>query len=279
MRVVARSIWQGANLVLVLVLAGAAAGGCGSAAEPAATPTTRPAKPKSSFDPCADQPPPPKAYLGVLREARCDQEMYLTMATTAESLGVGCGHCHLPKAGGGPNDFDFPPMTPKKEVANWMKHELVERLRHKDGSPVTCASCHVGRDGKPVAKLLGEPRDPKYAMEWMSLVMVNEFTSADGSKLRCKDCHGAPPGMPGFERKLILEGELSALPVRTDLPPPGRPPEVAVELPAAVPLGTEAPPPTSAAPAPASASPAGSAAPPAVPLPVPPLPGRATPPR
>ena len=81
----------------------------------------------SSFDPCADEPPPEKAYLGVLREARCDQELYLTMARVAESLGVGCGHCHEGKPGGTEKDFDFPAMTRNKEVANWMKHQLVDR--------------------------------------------------------------------------------------------------------------------------------------------------------
>lgn len=255
--------WQSAvwGALAATAMAGAAvAGGCASGTTPAVDPVKPAPKASSSFDPCAGQPPPPKEYLGVLREAKCEQDMFLTMAATADALGVACGHCHVPKAGGGPKDFDFPPMTRNKEVANWMKHQLVERLRHKDGSPVTCASCHVGKDGKRSAKFLGEPRDQAFAMEWMSLVMVNEFTKADGSKLRCKDCHAAPPGVPAFEKKLILSRDLVGLPVRTDLPPPGR-------TPAAAPPPGEAPPPPAdsavpaAGPAAPAPPPAGSAAP------------------
>lgn len=257
-----RAAW-GAFAAAALAAA-ALAGGCASGAAPAADPVKPARKAPSSFDPCAGQPPPAKEYLGVLREAKCEQDMFLTMAATAEALGVTCGHCHLQKAGGGPKDFDFPPMTRNKEVANWMKHQLVDRLRHKDGSPVTCASCHVGKDGKRSARFLGEPRDQAFAMEWMSLVMVNEFTKADGSKLRCKDCHAAPPSVPAFERKLILSRDLVGLPVRTDLPPPGR------QGPAPVPAEAGMP-----APAESVDPAAGPAAPPAPPMPppVPPPPG------
>ncbi len=248
------AVWRWSALAALALAAAAAAGGCAGAA-PDATPPAKPPRPavKSTFDPCADQPPPAKEYLGVLREATCEQDMFLSMARTAEALGVACGHCHVQKAGGGPNDFDFPPMTRNKEVGNWMKHQLVERLRHKDGSAVTCASCHVGKDGKRSAKFLGEPRDQAFAMEWMSLVMVNEFTKADGSKLRCKDCHAAAPGLPTFEKKLILSRDLAALPVRTDLPPPGR---ASSPVPAATP-----PPDASVDPAAGPPPPAGSAAP------------------
>lgn len=236
----ASSWWAGAASVAIGVAAG-----CGAA--PTATPAPAPPAPKatSPFDACAGQPPPETPYLGVLREARCDQELYLTMAGVADSLGVTCGHCHVARAGGGEKDFDFPTMTRNKEVANWMKHELVDRLRRADGSPVTCASCHRDAQGRSVAKILGEPRDPRRALEWMSLVLVNDFTKADGSKLRCKDCHGAPPGMTGFRSDLILSGDLAALPVRDDRPPPAReepppPAPSAVEPPGGVPPAADA---------------------------------------
>ena len=83
--------WSGAALVAVAIAAG-----CGAAPAPGVAPTPAPPRKASSdFDPCADQPPPEKAYQGVLREARCDQELYLTMARVAESLGVEWGHCHV----------------------------------------------------------------------------------------------------------------------------------------------------------------------------------------
>jgi hypothetical protein len=250
--------WCGGVLLAVAASAAAAAGCSGGAppAEPPA-PVAKPRQAASDFDPCQGSPPPPKAYLGVLREAKCDQHMFLTMAETAGALGVTCAHCHAGKPGGGPKDFDYPTMTPKKEVANWMKQQLVDRLKHKDGSPVTCASCHIDRSGKPAAKFLGEPRDEKWAMEWMSLVMVNEFTLADGGKLRCKHCHEAPPGLAGFQEKVIGK-ELKALPVRTDLPPPGRPADAPPPM---GPGSDERPPPTEPSGDP-SGAPSGAAPPP-----------------
>lgn len=50
-------------------------------------------------------------------------------------------------------------MTPKKEIANWMRMHLMSAIKPKDGSALTCKSCHVDHDGKPVAKIHGEPCD------------------------------------------------------------------------------------------------------------------------
>ena len=52
-------------------VAGAAAA-CGSASAPAEEPAVPPnvAKAKSSFDPCASEPPPEKAYQGLARDAQ-----------------------------------------------------------------------------------------------------------------------------------------------------------------------------------------------------------------
>ena len=176
---------------------------------------------KSTFDPCVGEPPPDKAYQGLARDARCQQEVYLTMAATVTALGRDCDGCHIRKEGGGKDDFDYPLMTDQKRVANWMKHQFNDRLIHKDGSPVTCASCHArgAKDGKPAAKFLGTPRDKKYAMEWMNLVMVNEFRTADGGKVTCKHCHGGAPSTPSFQAKVILSDGLVTLPLRKDLAP------------------------------------------------------------
>ena len=155
-------------------------------------------------DVCANNPKPPREYFGLLASARCDQEMFLTMAGIAGQLGVECRHCHAPH----PTDAkkeDYPKPTPKKEVANWMNMHLMKAVKTADGSPLKCKSCHVDpATGKPVAKILGTPRDAVKAQEWMSMVMVNKFVSAKGEKLKCKSCHVDNFTKPGFQAKVIL---------------------------------------------------------------------------
>jgi hypothetical protein len=177
--------------------------GCGSSPTPAAPPrpaaSAAPASPsvastataapqEKEFDPCEGSPPVPHPYFGILRVARCDQHMYLTMASVATQLGVECKHCHVidPKD---PKKEIYPTMTPKKEIANWMSMHLMQAVKPADGSKIKCKSCHTDEQGKPVAKILGNPRDPIKAHEWMSLVMVQKFVSASGEKLKCKSCH------------------------------------------------------------------------------------------
>jgi hypothetical protein len=174
----------------------------GSSSTPSSTGVAS-GKSGDEFDPCAGSAPVPKPYAGILRTARCDQDMFLTMASVAQQLGLECDYCHVKS----PEDskFHYPDMTERKQVANWMSMHLMSSLRRKDGQPMRCKSCHTDEDGKPVARILGNPRDPQKAQEWMSLVMVNDFVKADGSKLRCKDCHGANFGQPEFKRKVILE--------------------------------------------------------------------------
>jgi hypothetical protein len=132
--------------------------------------------------------------------------MYLKMGDVVTYLGVDCGYCHVPHATE-PKKFLFPVMTPRKETANWMSMHLMPALRHADGTPITCRSCHTDEKGKPVTKILGNPRDPVKAQEWMSMVMVNKFVSAKGEKLKCKSCHGANYGSPGWKSKVILQTE------------------------------------------------------------------------
>ena len=154
---------------------------------------------------CEGSPPIPHAPLsGVLRNARCDQDMYQSMAQVETMLGVECAHCHVAKVPG-TKDYDFPKMTHNKEIANWMSVHLMQAIKTVDGSPIKCSSCHTDDKGQPVAKILGEPRDRVKANEWMSLVMVKKFVAADGSKLRCKSCHVGTPGTPEFKPTVILQ--------------------------------------------------------------------------
>jgi hypothetical protein len=128
------------------------------------------------------------------------------MSQVADMLGVDCTHCHAAKAPG-QKERDFPVMTPQKEIANWMSMHLMAAIKPADGSPLHCSSCHTDDHGKPVAKILGSPRDPVRANEWMSLTMVRKFVAADGSRLKCKSCHVGTPGTPSFQPKVILQSD------------------------------------------------------------------------
>jgi hypothetical protein len=216
-----------------LFLAAALAGGCGSStgsqpetAKPKATETTAKTSPPPGssvaaaptaapvlspttakpFDPCEGSKPPPREYAGLLRVAKCEQDMFLTMAGVAGQLGVECKHCHVPH----PTDakkLDYPVMTPKKDIANWMSQHLMQAVKTADGSPMKCKSCHTDSEGKPVAKILGNPRDVIKAQEWMSMVMVNKFVSTSGEKLKCKSCHVGNFTTKQFQAKVILRTE------------------------------------------------------------------------
>lgn len=183
------------------------AAGCGGSPPGEAKPVAQKEGKKAAaadFDPCEGNRPPPKDYEGILRKARCDQDMYLTMASVSTQLGVECTFCHVPDKGGDPKALDYPAATQRKLVANWMSQHMMSSIKRKDGEPMRCKSCHVDEDGKPLRKILGEPRDLKKAQEWMALVMVNRFTKLDGSKLKCKDCHGGNYGTPEWRGEVIL---------------------------------------------------------------------------
>lgn len=239
-----RTARAGAGLASALVLSALA--GCGSARDPSSsspaspprgatsTPASRAGARGPVVDICADNPPPPHPFSGLLSKARCDQEMFLTMAGVADQLGVECSHCHAPH----PTDRqkeDYPKATPKKEIANWMGNHLMRSVKMADGSPMRCKACHQDPDtGKSVARFLGNPRDPRKAQEWMTMVMVNRFVSLDGQKLRCKSCHVDNFGKRGFQGKVIL---------RTDhLPEHPPPPEPALPEPSPAEPPPEPPP-------------------------------------
>jgi cytochrome c len=96
-------------------------------------------------------------------------------------------------------------MTPRKENGNWMSVHLMQAVKRKDGAPMKCSACHTDEQGRPVAKILGSPRDRDKANEWMTLTLVTKFFAADGSKLRCKSCHVGTPGTPEYRPVVILQ--------------------------------------------------------------------------
>jgi hypothetical protein len=152
-------------------------------------------------------------YRGILRNARCDQQKFITMAYLAQQLGVKCAHCHAPHPTD-PKKEDYPVMTDNKRTANWMYKTFVQGLRPTDGGKVMCKGCHVDRKTKqPVTKILGSPRDNGFAQEWMHEVMTVNFAEASGKRLRCKTCHlGMAPSMDGWIedviRRVRYDGEL-----------------------------------------------------------------------
>ncbi len=198
----------------VAVLVGAVLGACGGAPERPAAPAaaaphpglaTLPKRARAPDD-CEQQPgqPPPeplaRAYTGVAAKARCQREVYTIMGGVTHFLGVQCKYCHLVP--------DYKAMTHRKEVANWMASELVPALRKRDGAKLPwCNDCHAA-SGKGVAKILGDPRQPSFAIEWMTTHLVEDFQTKNGSALHCKSCHRGNVGTPQFERKIILTNHL-----------------------------------------------------------------------
>lgn len=224
-----------------------------------ATPQPKPIAKKALVegpDPCVDSKPKWRDYTSILKHVRCEQEMFLKMSEVQTDLGVTCGHCHiaLPEKG----KFDFPTMTPKKEIAMWMNHTFMTELSRADGQPMTCGACHMNKQGKPAAKFLGEPRDLAFTLEWMNLVMVNRFVTKSGEKLKCKTCHVDTWGKGGFDPKVIL---------RTDQVPHGGPFATSIPEPSASASAGSAAPSASASSPPTTPSATSSSAPGAVPAP------------
>lgn len=174
----------------------------GSAAAPVAS-----AKP---FDQCDNSKPLAKQYFGVLKDARCANDRFPIMAGVATMLGVECKYCHVPDPNN-PNEELYAEMTLKKEKANWMKMHLMKAVKPADGSELKCSSCHSDDNGKPLAKILGNPRDETRAHEWMSLVMTTKFVvAATGEKLKCKHCHVGNYKTPEWHPKVILTDHIPA---------------------------------------------------------------------
>ena len=142
----------------------------------------------------------PGKYQGLLRNARCDQQKWITMANVTYALGVACRHCHVPHPTD-PKKELYDQVTKKKNIANWMCGFFIQALRPRDGEKMMCKSCHTDvATGKPVAKILGDRTNLDAVQEWMNEVMTVKFVEANGKRLKCKTCHvGSAPGQPGWE--------------------------------------------------------------------------------
>ncbi len=158
----------------------------------------------------------PGSYQGLLRNAECEQQKFLTMARVAKALGVTCKHCHVSD----PNDPKkelYGELTDNKRTANWMYKTFIQGLRPTGGGRMMCASCHVDAGGRPVARILREPRDRDFAQEWMHEVMTTKFVEQNGKRLKCKTCHGGvAPDTDGWikdvVRRLRFEGHVERRP-------------------------------------------------------------------
>ena len=136
------------------------------------------------------------------------------MGGLVHSLGVECEYCHVKD--------DYPAMTHRKQVANWMAQELIPSIRAKTGKAVWCADCHrTGERGTP--NPVGKPRKQAQAVEWMNLKLAARFETKAGEPLFCRGCHGGNLGTPEFKSKLIL----------TDLMGDGTYPQVKASVPGA----------------------------------------------
>jgi hypothetical protein len=212
----------------LIVLAGA----CGSPPPPrktSAPPATPVVARRDAIDDCAPENGKPveplvRKYEGLAAKARCQREVYTIMGYVTVALGQPCEYCHV--------EDDYPRMTHRKHVANWMAQKLVPSLEKRGGGDVWCKDCHAP-SGNGRAKLLGEPRNKPWAVEWMSTHLTEQFDTAAGDPLRCKLCHVGNLGSKEWEPKVILTDHL---PPVTSHPPDAAPP--AAELGAATPPDT-----------------------------------------
>jgi hypothetical protein len=185
----------------------AACSGAPLPAESTPVATAGPTRRADVTDDCAAVPgkPPPKPlerqYTGVAAKARCQREVFSIMGGLTHFLGVKCAYCHL--------EPDYKAMTHRKQVANWMATELIPRLSKPGGGEVWCNDCHIV-NGKGTAKILGNPRDERWAIEFMTTHLVENFETKNHNPLRCKSCHKGNLGTPEFQRKIILTGNLPA---------------------------------------------------------------------
>jgi hypothetical protein len=212
-------------LLVILLIASAWAAACGGAPQPAEPNGAHaPVQKAKKIDDCAQEPgkPPPeplkRKYDGVAAKARCQREVFSIMGGLTFFLGVKCSHCH--------EEPDYPKMTHKKLIANWMARELIPSIqKKKGGGDVWCNDCHVV-DGQGTAKILKSPRDERWAAEWMATHLVEDFNDSSGHPLRCKTCHAGNPGTPEFKKKIILTDNL---PPRPRASAPTQEPETPVE--------------------------------------------------
>jgi hypothetical protein len=149
-------------------------------------------------------PIPEGKYKGLLRNAKCEQQKFITMARVAKTMGVQCNHCHVPDPNNKGKEI-YPEFTDNKRKANWMFKTFIQGLRPTNGDKMMCKSCHTDRaSGKGLIKILKEPRDRDFAQEWMHEVMTTKFVEKNGKRLKCKTCHvGLAPDTDGWIKDVI----------------------------------------------------------------------------
>jgi hypothetical protein len=65
------------------------------------------------------------------------------MEAISKALGVTCAYCHLTQKADGQPDYKAP--SSQKATARHMQVKIVDVFVQKDGTPLTCATCHRGR--------------------------------------------------------------------------------------------------------------------------------------
>lgn len=116
------------------------------------------------------------------------QQVITVMRSWTEALGVECSYCHV---------RPFEADTPRKMVARLMQRDFVMGMKHKDGSALSCQSCHQGHPNflrtRPFAGAIGKNlRDVRVLTnmnrDQLKQVM-NGFAQALGVK--CTYCHAS----------------------------------------------------------------------------------------
>jgi hypothetical protein len=109
------------------------------------------------------------------------------MKEVASSMGQECDSCH--------DISDFSAQTVNKKIAGYMYGHFSLAMEWKDGSAVTCASCHRGD-----AKFLGDRKDKKRIGDYMQAQFVERLRLKGGGEVSCETCHGPSGDKPFLPR-------------------------------------------------------------------------------
>jgi hypothetical protein len=109
------------------------------------------------------------------------------MKEVAGSMGQECDSCH--------DISDFSAQTANKKIASYMYDHFSLAMEWKDGSAVTCASCHRGN-----AKFLGDRNDKKRIGDYMQAQFVERLRLKGGGAVSCETCHGPSGDKPFLPR-------------------------------------------------------------------------------
>lgn len=104
--------------------------------------------------------------LKVLPPTITHDELIATMRGFTRSLGVKCGHCHVPLPEGSKEHFDFPSDAKDEKNAARVMMKMVRRDNvefisqlNEQGAAVTCWTCHRGHS-VPESQLPAEQAPP-----------------------------------------------------------------------------------------------------------------------